>query len=327
MTAMAELAGNTALHGAAEPEKPEAVADETSLIEAFELTLDISQDVELPECAASEETDSREQQEDGQQDDRQQEDGQTSPPVPESGSKWVVGAQCRAVWSEDGRAYPATVASLDGERCRVRFDGYGNEEDVELSALRSPDASLQTQRQNSQDWKPGSRCRAVYSEDGLVYPAVVLWVKGQRCGVRFDNYNNEEEQDVGSLLNPDELRGPSRAAAAKGSSRTSSVTSSEENQRERGAARRSAWRDDEHNSSWGPVSFIPPPPPPPPLWTFGGKESGSSPAINATSSMLMLWYMCGFHTGSFMSQRGLWDELGRSSFLFHSALLHLFEYF
>ncbi len=64
-----------------------------------------------------------------------------------------------------------------------------------------------------QDWKAGSRCRAVYSEDGLVYPAVVLWVKGQRCRIRFDKYNNEEEQDVSGLLSNDELHGPSRAAA------------------------------------------------------------------------------------------------------------------
>lgn len=35
------------------------------------------------------------------------------------------------------------------------------------------------------------------------------------------------------------------------------------------------------------VTFIPPPPPPP----LGG---------DATSSMLMLWYTCGFHTGSYM---------------------------
>lgn len=66
-----------------------------------------------------------------------------------------------------------------------------------------------------QDWKPGSQCRAVYSEDGLFYPAVVLWVKGQRCRVRFDDYNNEEEQDVNCLLSPSELYGPSRAATIK----------------------------------------------------------------------------------------------------------------
>lgn len=66
-----------------------------------------------------------------------------------------------------------------------------------------------------QDWKPGSPCRAVYSEDGLVYPAVVLWVKGQRCRVRYDVYNNEDELDVGHLLRPDEPRGPISVAAAK----------------------------------------------------------------------------------------------------------------
>lgn len=63
-----------------------------------------------------------------------------------------------------------------------------------------------------QDWKPGSACRAVYSEDGLVYPAVVLWVKGQRCRVRYNIYNNEDELDVGDLLRPEEPRGPIRAA-------------------------------------------------------------------------------------------------------------------
>lgn len=62
-----------------------------------------------------------------------------------------------------------------------------------------------------QDWKPGSRCRAVYTEDGLVYPAVVLWVKGQRCRIRFDHYNNEEDQNVSGLLKPDELHGPGTA--------------------------------------------------------------------------------------------------------------------
>lgn len=49
----------------------------------------------------------------------------------------MVGSQCRAVWSEDGLVYPAVIISLEGERCRVQFEGYGNEEDVELSSLLS----------------------------------------------------------------------------------------------------------------------------------------------------------------------------------------------
>ncbi|XP_074490587.1 uncharacterized protein LOC141767312 isoform X2 [Sebastes fasciatus] len=380
-----EPGGNTDLSGAEEP--VESITDESALREAFENTLEISQDVEPTESAASEATDSREkvEEEDRQQDgardgetDRQQDgetDGQTvHPPAAESSStesKWAVGARCRAVWSEDGRVYPATVVSLDGERCRVRFNGYGNQEDVELSSLKSPDAAApQTQRQNSTEWRPGSRCRAVYSEDSLVYPAVILWVKGQRCCIRFDDYNNEEEQDVGNLLHLDELHGPSRATAAKGSNWKSSGTSSnldwkrrrEENQGERGGGggrrreenqgdrgggeRRSARRDEEQNSSWvkekasnqskvekeaeekkrgdqqaekptnhsfsffppfpppprqssseDPVSFISPPPP---LCSFAGSSAG----VDSSSSMLMLWYMCGFHTGSYMAQQG-----------------------
>ncbi|XP_049911537.1 survival motor neuron protein-like isoform X3 [Epinephelus moara] len=315
---MTELTENSFLGGATESEESVTAAgkDETSLTEALENTLDISQ--------------------------------------------WVVGAKCRAVWLEDGRVYPATLVSLDGERCRVRFSGYGNQQDMDLSALKGPEAVVQTQRQNSQEWKPGSRCRAVYSEDGLVYPAVILWVKGQRCCVRFNDYNNEEEQDVSSLLSPDELHGPSRASAAKGSSWKSSVTSSnvewkrsrreERQQGERGERR----REENHvgdrggeqvkeklsskvekeaeekktgnqqtdgaeklanhsfcffppfppppqSGSGGPVSFIPPPPPP--LWTFAGRDSSGSTGVDASSSMLMLWYMCGFHTGSYMAQQ------------------------
>ncbi|XP_049443473.1 serine/threonine-protein kinase prpf4B-like isoform X2 [Epinephelus fuscoguttatus] len=431
---MTELTVNSFLGGATESEESVTAAgkDETSLTEALENTLDISQDVKLTESAASEETDSgekplqedrqqdgqRDRQQDGQRDrqqggqrggqqdggndrqqhggndrqqdggndrqqdggndrqqdrgnDRQQDggndrqhDGETaSPPVAESSSaesKWVVGAKCQAVWLEDGRVYPATLVSVDGERCRVRFSGYGNQQDMDLSALRGPEAVVQTQRQNSQEWKPGSRCRAVYSEDGLVYPAVVLWVKGQRCCVRFNDYNNEEEQDVSSLLSPDELHGPSRASAAKGSNWKSSVTSSnvewkrsrreERQQGERGGEKR---REENHvgdrggevkeklsskvekeaeekktgnqqtdgaeklanhsfcffppfppppqSGSGGPVSFIPPPPPP--LWTFAGRDSSGSTGVDASSSMLMLWYMCGFHTGSYMAQQ------------------------
>ncbi|GAA6226264.1 survival motor neuron protein-like isoform X2 [Lates japonicus] len=361
MTAMTEPTETSGIHGAAEPVESVSVAvkDETSLVKAFENTLEISQ----TEGATSEETDSREKSE---------QDGQTvAPPAAETStaeSKWVVGAQCRAVWSEDGLVYPATVVSVDGERCRVRFISYGNEEDVELSALMTPKAASPTQRQNSEDWSPGSRCRAVYSEDGLVYPAVVLWVKGQRCCIRFDDYNNEEEQDVSSLLSPDELHGPSRTTAkvsVQGSSWKSSSPSStsewgrrrrrEESQGDRGGDRRSGWRDEQQSSSWGkerlsnqskvereteerrrgnqqrdeaekptnhifsvfppfpppshlgsgdPLSFIPPPPPPP-LWTSGGKESAGTSGIDATSSMLMLWYTCGFHTGSYMAQQQL----------------------
>ncbi|XP_036971271.1 survival motor neuron protein-like [Acanthopagrus latus] len=226
MTAMTELSEEAVSVTAAE--------DQISLIETFKKTLDILQDVGLTDSKLELEEGNQDGERDGQQDgerdgqqggerDGQQDGEMVSSPVAESTSseQWVVGAECRAVWVEDGRLYPAKLVSLDGERCRVRFHGYNNEEEVELSTLHSPDVAVQQQRQNSQvvcvnqNWRAGSQCRAMYSEDGLVYPAVVLWVKGQRCRVRFNDYNNEEEQDISSLLSLDELHGPSKATAAK----------------------------------------------------------------------------------------------------------------
>ncbi|XP_022614768.1 survival motor neuron protein-like [Seriola dumerili] len=298
---MTEPTENGVTDRAVEPveSEPAAVKDETSLVETFENTLEISQ-VSFSFFSLTEEKGSREKLE--------QEDGQTiclpAAETSTSESKWEVGAPCQAVWSEDGLVYPATVVSLDAERCRVHFNSYGNEEDVELSALQRLRAAPVWLTFMSQDWSPGSRCRAVYSEDGLVYPAMVLWVKGQRCCVRFDDYNNEEEQDISSLLNPDELHGASRSTT-KGSSWKSISTNNSDwkrGRREEKQEERRGERRDDHSFFWDPLSFIPPPPPPP-LWTFGGKESSSSTGVDSTSSMLMLWYMCGFHTGSFMAQQ------------------------
>ena len=49
----------------------------------------------------------------------------------------------------------------------------------------------------------------------MVYPAVVLWVKGERCCVCFDGYENKEEQEVSALLSLGALHGNSMGAAAK----------------------------------------------------------------------------------------------------------------
>ncbi|KAG7218861.1 hypothetical protein INR49_019488 [Caranx melampygus] len=321
---MTEPAESGAVVGAVEPVEFGAAAEklETSLEETFENTLEISQDVEAAGVA----------------------DGLTEePPAPETPTtepKWEVGSQCRAVWSEDGQLYPATVLCLDGQRCRVRFDRYDNEEDVELSALQWPTATPpHTQRRSAQSWCSVSG-RVLRGRPGV--PAVVLWVKGQRCRIRFDNYNNEEELDVGGLLHPDELLGAGRASTKfvfdphhilQGNSwktfdlrrarreeerRVKERQSKEREEKKRGHLQRDeAEKPTNHSfslfppfppppqsSSGDPLSFVapPPPPPPPPLWMFGGKESDSA------SSMLMLWYMCGFHTGSFMAQ-----QLARSS--------------
>ncbi|XP_049650532.1 survival motor neuron protein isoform X1 [Accipiter gentilis] len=51
--------------------------------------------------------------------------------------QWKVGDGCSAVWSEDGNVYPATIASVNQKRgtCVVTYMGYGNQEEQNLSDL------------------------------------------------------------------------------------------------------------------------------------------------------------------------------------------------
>ncbi|XP_053709570.1 survival motor neuron protein-like isoform X8 [Synchiropus splendidus] len=153
--------------------------------------------------------------------------------------------------------------------------------EVQEDAL-SPSATASTSV-HVREWKAGSPCRAVFSEDGLVYPAVVMWVEGQRCRVRYDVYNNEEEVDIGSLLQPDELPGSNRAVKGP-------IFRSTDWRRKRREENQSG--GGERSSPVEPLTFTPPPP-------FGGKDPDSDTASN----MMMMWYMCGFHTGTFMAQQ------------------------
>lgn len=346
---MAESTANGNFLGAATSESDiAAVTVEFSMLDVFEKNQGISQpvcvlDLVLEKWEASDKEETKEEEQ------------TVTPPAAEpSESKWAVGDQCQTVWSKDGKVYGATIVSPDGDQCRVKFDCHQNEEDMPLSALKDPEVIPKTPR----EWKPGSRCRAVYSVDGLVYPAVVLWVRGQHCKVRFDDYNNKEEVHVSSLLAINELNGPGQTV--KGSSRKSGFGSGSgsrrrrnetpdkedwDQDRDRDKPRQTGWRDDQQTalpwqskernlsqsraekdtdekkptdkpsnqsflhfppplsfqSSGDPMTFIPPPPPP--LWACGEKEVSTS--LDPTWNMLMLWYMCGFHTGSYLAQQQL----------------------
>ncbi|KFQ37787.1 Survival motor neuron protein, partial [Mesitornis unicolor] len=54
--------------------------------------------------------------------------------------QWRVGDSCNAVWSEDGHVYPATIVSINQKRgtCVVTYMGYGNREEQNLSDLLLP---------------------------------------------------------------------------------------------------------------------------------------------------------------------------------------------
>ena len=56
-------------------------------------------------------------------------------------------------------------------------------------------------------WHVGDSCRAIYSEDELIYDAVITFVdhSSNTCVVKFCGYGNTEEQNLSDLLPPDRV--------------------------------------------------------------------------------------------------------------------------
>lgn len=203
--------------------------------------------------------------------------------------QWSVGAQCQAVWSEDGRLYAATVQSIEGERCRVKFDGYGNEEDVPLSTLKPPEHPPKSTQ--GVPWRPafGAGVRRRREVPDVADKRDTERERGERGG-RDKIWNNPPHS---TWQSKDRAPGPSQ----------------EERESEE-----KKFADRPTNHTFMPLPSFPPPPlphisgdvptyvlPPPPFWAFGAKEP--SGPLDPTSHMLMLWYMCGFHTGSYLAQQ------------------------
>lgn len=55
-----------------------------------------------------------------------------------------------------------------------------------------------------QTWHIGDNCRAIYSEDELIYDAVIISIdaSSNTCVVKFCGYGNTEEQNLNDLLPP-----------------------------------------------------------------------------------------------------------------------------
>ncbi|XP_052383864.1 survival motor neuron protein-like isoform X5 [Oncorhynchus keta] len=197
---------------------------------------------------------------------------------------------------------------------------------------------------NSKVWRLGYRCRAVYSEDGLVYPAVLVWLRGERCRVKFEGYGNEEELELSSLLSPVELGGHRGRVDAKvqqgavdGFSSTSNNiadwkrmerdwrTAQQEGREELSSPQppkfapgkdycKSSYdfgkeHGDKKKPSGQREDFLPPPPPPrppcvwPPRAVLADVSDGLDSAVTDLSSMLLSWYLCGYHTGCYMAMQ------------------------
>uniref|UniRef100_W5LXN5 Survival motor neuron protein-like n=1 Tax=Lepisosteus oculatus TaxID=7918 RepID=W5LXN5_LEPOC len=201
----------------------------------------------------------------------------------------------------------------------------------------------------SAQWQVGSRCRAVWSGDGLVYPAVLRSVAGGRGLLRFEGYGNEEEVDLDALLpcethtqgseeEEDRTRPELLDAGRKGKKDPPDRQQREEEGRECTACRLTVplsdpklpplpepgkqWNGNSFRHSLGeessqPFLFPPAPPghdgsmaflPPPPPWA---RAEAADEDLGALSSLLLSWYLCGYHTGSYMASRQTRTAAGR----------------
>ncbi|XP_008165720.1 survival of motor neuron protein-like isoform X2 [Chrysemys picta bellii] len=176
--------------------------------------------------------------------------------------QWRVGDACNAVWSEDGNVYLATIASINQKRgtCVAVYTGYGNREEHNLSDLLLPNT---VEKENEEQNAGENENETQYSTD-----------ESEKCS-----------QSPGNKYNSTKLKS-------------------------------SHW-----NSHF-------PPPPPPGLERPGPKFSGPPPFLSsclppfptgpplipppppmgpdspedeeALGSMLIAWYMSGYHTGYYL---------------------------
>ncbi|XP_048788053.1 survival motor neuron protein [Lagopus muta] len=167
-------------------------------------------------------------------------------------------------------------------------------------------------------WKVGDCCNAVWSEDGNVYPATIVSINLKRgtCVVTYTGYGNKEEQNLADLLPPasDETNENESPYSTDESEKSSQSHQNENNcTKERFSPKNLRFPKPptppglgRHESKfrtlppflscWLPPFPAGPPliPPPPPM----GPDSPEDD--EALGSMLIAWYMSGYHTGYYL---------------------------
>ncbi|XP_018395560.1 PREDICTED: survival motor neuron protein isoform X2 [Cyphomyrmex costatus] len=163
----------------------------------------------------------------------------------------------------------------------------------------------------SKKWTVGAPCRAVYSVDGEVYEAIISKIhpNSGMCTVKFVGYQNTEKVEINSLLESEGLQ--SQIAQQKDAAQKTneeiidSDTSTYSNLRDSKQINSEKMDCDtedprlfKHNVIPGleylnpAIDAMPPAPPLPPLMAKLPETDA-----DALSSMLMSWYLSGFHTG------------------------------
>ncbi|XP_023585314.1 survival motor neuron protein isoform X1 [Trichechus manatus latirostris] len=219
------------------------------------------------------------------------------------------------IWDDTAliKAYDKAVASFkhalkNGDICEASDKPRG-------TPKRKPIKKNKSQKKNTttplKQWKVGDKCSAIWSEDGCVYPATIASVdfKRETCVVVYTGYGNREEQNLSDLLLSTfggVSNGDQNAQENAQENENESQISTDESEN---SSRSPGNKPNNLKSKAAPWnSFLPPPPPMPGLGVGPGKIIPPPPPIcpdslddaDALGSMLISWYMSGYHTGYYM---------------------------
>ncbi|XP_066037621.1 survival motor neuron protein [Chamaea fasciata] len=178
--------------------------------------------------------------------------------------QWKVGDSCSAVWSEDGNLYLATIASINQKRgtCVVTYTGYGNQEEQNLSDLLPP---ARDETVNEMGHSGENENETPYSTD-----------ESEKSSQSSRNKNNYTK----ARFSPQNLRFPTPPPPVPGLGKSGSKLKVPL----------------PFLSCWPPPFPAGPPliPPPPPMRPDTAEDD------EALGSMLIAWYMSGYHTGYYL---------------------------
>ena len=162
-----------------------------------------------------------------------------------------------------------------------------SEEDNVEEEAANEDVTYSAQGRN---WKILDLCMAVYSEDGLLYPAKIQSIfeskeGDKKCIIQYLHYLNEEEKYLRELMEySEDLEAEYDSEPLEPTHKTPNKISLTEL---KGPA-----------VDFMPKGFSIPPPPPPPLL-----GEASTDDMDALYSMLLSWYMSGYHTGYYFAKK------------------------
>ncbi|RLV99988.1 hypothetical protein DV515_00009253 [Chloebia gouldiae] len=198
-------------------------------------------------------------------------------PLKQVVSLWKVGDRCSAVWSVDGHLYLATIASINQKRgtCVVTYTGYGNQEKQNLSDLLLP-ASDETV--NGMEHSGENENETPYSTDESEKSSQSPRNKNSCTKTRFS------PQNLRFSTPPPPPPPPPAPGLGRSGSKFKAPPSFPS-----------------FLSCWPPPfpagpPLIPPPPPP--------MRPDSAEDDEALGSMLIAWYMSGYHTGYYLIMTG-----------------------